>query len=94
MFFKEKKKKLFPSAEPKDALLIQKLFFSVTEQSGKGPCLPNRKENDSKPFLHNMYRARCKSQRQIQNTQQYLKTNRNRDGPWLHPTESGRAKSG
>lgn len=70
------KKKLFPSAEPKAALLIQKFLFSVTEQSGTGRnpglWLPNGKGNYSKRFLHNMYRARCKTAPQIQNTQ-YLK---------------------
>ena len=81
---RKKEKKLFPSAEPKAALLTQKFLVSVTEQSGKGRnpglCLPKGKENYSKRFLHNMYRARCKAAPQIQNTQ-YLKTNRNRDGP-------------
>ena len=89
---RKREKKLFPSAEPKAALLIQKFLFSVTEQSGKGRnpglCLPNGKENYSKRFLHNMYRARCKTAPQIQNTQQYLKTNRNRDGPMTPPNRS------
>ena len=93
MFFKgeRKKKELFPSAEPKAALLTQKFLFSVTEQSGTGRnpglWLPNGKGNCSKRFLHNMYRARCKTAPQIQNTQ-YLKTNRNRDGPKTPPNRS------
>lgn len=88
---RKKEKKLFPSAEPKAALLTQKFLVSVTERSGKGRnprlCLPNGKENYSKRFLHNMYRARCKAAPQIQNTQ-YLKTNRNRDGPMTPPNRS------
>ena len=82
---RKREKKLFPSAEPKAALLIQKFLFSVTEQSGKGRnpglCLPNGKENYSKRFLHNMYRARCKTAPQIQNTHQYLKQTGTEMGP-------------
>lgn len=67
-------------------------LLCVTEQSRKGrnarPCLPNGKENYSKQFLYNMYRARYKPVPQIQNTQQYLKTNRNRDGPLALPDRS------
>lgn len=38
-----------------------------------------------KQFLYSMYRAGCKPVPQIQNTQQYLKTNRNRNGPLAPP---------
>lgn len=93
-FLREKKKerkKLFPSVEPKAALLIWNFLFSVTEQSGNGRnadhACPMGK-NYFKQFLYNMYRARCKPAPQIQNTQQYLKTNRNRDGPLASPHRS------
>lgn len=88
---RKKRKSSFLLQNPR-VPLIQKFLFSVTEQSGKGgkagPCLPNRKENYSKQFLHNMYRARCKPAPQIQNTQRYLKANRNRDEPLAAPHRS------
>lgn len=94
----KKKKKRFPSAEPKAALQMQKPLLS-TEQSGKGeevgPHLPREKEDHSRQFLYNMYRARCRPVPQIvQNTQQYLKTNRNVDGPCLRPTGAWEGKLG
>lgn len=54
---KREKKKLFPSAEPKAALLMQKLLFSVLKNKGAGAgmqghlCLPSGKENYSNSFF-------------------------------------------
>lgn len=75
-FIREKKrKKLFPSAEPKAALLIRKFLFSVlqnkVERAGMWSQACPMGKNYFKRFLYNMYRARCKPAPQIQNTQQY-----------------------
>lgn len=92
MFYKEKKeKKLFPSAEPKAALLIRKsssLLQKKVERAGMCSQACPMGKNYFKRFLYNMYRTRCKSAPQIQNSQQYLKTNRNRDGSLASPHKS------
>lgn len=89
--FKKEKKNLFSSGEPKAA---QRKFILCYRTSGKGrnagPYLPNAKENYSKRFLYNMYRVCCRPVPQIQNTQQYFKTNRNREGPLAPPHRSSR----
>lgn len=89
---RKKMKKLFPSVEPKAALLLQNFLFSVLqnrmERAGMQTMPAQREKITLNSFFYNMYRAHCKPVPQIQNTQQYLKTNRNRDRPLASPHRS------
>lgn len=89
---KKTKEKLFPSVEPKAALLIRNFFVLQNEVESAGmQTMPARWEkNYFQRCLYNMYRSRCKPAPQLQNTQQYLKTNRNRDRPLASPHRSVR----